>query len=302
MSWFLVAILGYFFFGLVFVLDKFILTKSLPKPSVYTFYSTVFALGVFVLLPFGVEWLHGFDWLWAVLAGLGFGFGLWTMYLAVKSGEASHIDPFLGSLITVFIFVFSQFLLGEFLPDSQVAGVVVLIFAGLLLSYEKSRKHNGFHAGFLWAMVSALCFAVFHVGSKYIYGHYSFLTGLVWIRGVSGMVGLFLLFSPTVRSSFKRQKHIEKKTMAKKHAVSIVVVDKVLGLVGFLLIQYAVALGSVTMVNALIGVQYSFMFLLIYLFTRFLPKVFNEYFTKREMLVEVIAIVLVIIGSVFFVL
>ena len=42
MFWFFIAIIGYTAQSLVFVLDKIILSKSLGKPVVYTFYSTIY--------------------------------------------------------------------------------------------------------------------------------------------------------------------------------------------------------------------------------------------------------------------
>jgi hypothetical protein len=74
-----------------------------------------------------------------------------------------------------------------------------------------------------------------------------------------------------------------------------------LSVIGIVLVHYAIAIGRVTLVNALEGVQYVFMFILIYLSTKFWPRVFKEYFTKRELLIETIAIVLVAAGSVLFV-
>jgi len=45
----------------------------------------------------------------------------------------------------------------------------------------------------------------------------------------------------------------------------------------------------------------TFMFVMVFLLTKFLPRIFKEYFTKRELTVEVIATILVAIGSAFFV-
>ena len=36
----------------------------------------------------------------------------------------------------------------------------LLIVASILLSFEKSRKHNGFHIGFVWAMIAGLFFSL----------------------------------------------------------------------------------------------------------------------------------------------
>jgi len=302
MSWFVIALIGYFLLAVVFVLDKFILTKSVSKPVVYTFYSTIFIFGALLAWPFGVELLSTrVDWVAACISGLGFGFGLWAMFIAVKSGEASHVNPFIGAIITIATYGFSFFLLGEQLTSVQLMGMGVLIVATFLLSLEKSRKHSGFHSGYVWAIVAGILFAVSHVSAKFLYEVYPFVTAFVWTRATTGMVGLVCLLYPSVRRTFRKKK-IKKKTYAKRHAVSIVVTAKVLGVVGVILIQYAIAIGSVTLVNAMAGLQYAFMFVLIFVLTKVVPKVFKEYFTRRELLVESFAIILVIIGSALFVL
>ncbi len=301
--WLIASLAGYFCLALVFVLDKFILTKSVPKSSVYTFYSTIFMCAALLAWPFGVELLQGVDWFWAIVSGMSFGFGLWAMYIALTYGETSHISPFIGALITVAIYGLSAKFLGEALTSAQLAGVIVLVFASLLLSFEKSRKGSGFHRGFLWGMLAAVCFAVSHVTAKYLYEVYPFLTGFVWTRATTGLVGVILLGSPAVWKTFRRPKKKKKaKTIGKRHAVGIVVSNKVLGVIGVVLIQYAIAIGSVTIVNALVGMQFVLMFVLIYLLTKFAPKLFQEYFTKRELTIQTIAILLVAIGSGLFVL
>ena len=299
--WFLIATIGYFLLGVVFVLDKFILEKSVSKPVVYTFYSTIFMFGALLAYPFGAGLLFGVDWIWALVAGLGFGFGLWTLFKAISLGEISHIGPFVGAVIIVFTYIFSSFFLKEILTVLQMIGMSVLLFASILLSFEKSEKNNGFHFGFVWAIVSAFFFAVSHVATKYIYEQYDFLTGLVWTRALVGVVGLITLFFPSVWSIFKKktkkQKIKQKKIFAEKHAFGIVLSNKILGVFGVVAIQYAIAIGSVTLVNALAGMQYAFMFLIIIVLTKFAPKIFKEDFTRRELITESFAIIFVIIGS-----
>jgi len=196
--WFFFAFLGYLLLAVVFILDKLILTKSVSKPVVYTFYSTIFLFGALLAWPFGVELLDGLDWLLAMFSGITFGFGVWTLFKGLKTGETSHISPFSGALITIFTYLIADYFLGEKLTDIQIVGIVILVFSSLLLSFEKSRKFNGFHIGFLWAALSGLLFAFSHVSAKYLYEVYPFLTGFVWTRAFIGLVGLFTLFFPSV--------------------------------------------------------------------------------------------------------
>ncbi len=306
MLWFIIALIGYLLLAVVFVLDKLILTKSVSKPVVYTFYSTIMMFAVIVAWPFGVEMLNGIDWFWALVSGLAFGFALWTMFIAVKKGEASHINPFMGAVITIATYITSYLFLAESLSPVQIWGIVILVFASFLLSFEKSRNGSGFHMGFVWAILAGIFFAISHVSAKYLYDIYPFLTGFVWTRFTTGFVGLICLAYPSVRRVFKKKQKTEKKQKkipyAKKHALGIVVANKAIGVVAVILLQYAIAIGSVTLVNAMSGLQYVLMFLLIFILTKLAPKVFKEYFTKRELLMQTIAIILVVIGSAMFVL
>lgn len=303
--WFAIALTGYAFLAIVAILDKFIVSKSV-RPVVYSFYSTIFMFGALLALPFvGWEFLKGVDWLWACASGIAFGLGMWTLYLAVKKGEATHISPFNGAMVSIFIYFLASFFLSEKLTGAQICGIAILVFASLLLSFEKTRTHSGFHIGFIWAILSGLLFAISHVSAKYLYGIYPFWPAFIWTRASTGLVGLLLLLSPSVRETFRKRHstgvQAEPKTFGKRHALGLVLSNKILSVLAIVLIQFAMSAGSVTLVGALSGLQFSLMFLFVYLSTKFLPRVFKEYFTKREIAVEMIAMVLVAIGSVFFV-
>lgn len=303
MLWFLLAITGYLALALAFILDKFILTDSVDAPGVYTFYSTIIMFGALVLWPFGVELLVGIDWLWAIVSGVGFGLGLLFLYIAVNEGETSHITPFQGAFVTISSYVLGALFLNEQLSQLQIWGIVLLVIASFLLSFEKSRKHSGFHIGFVWAAVAGFFFALSHVSAKYLYDIYPFLTGFMWTRATTGLVGFALLLSPAVIKALRAPKQSNKQqTIAKQYAVPIIMANKVLAIVAVVAIQYAASIGSVTLVQALSGVQFVLMFFLILLFTKLTPKFFKEEFTRRELIVQSIALVIVGIGSALFVL
>lgn len=297
----IIAITGYFFLALVFILDKLLVSKSKLKPVVMTFYTCILMLVALLALPFfSFPLLSGINWLWAIVSGVAFGLAMWTLFLAVEKGEASHIDPFNGAMVTLFILVLAAVFLGEKLGVWQIYGLLILVLASFLLSFEKSKDYSGFHLGFVWAIISGLLFAVSHVSAKYLYGILPFWPVFIWTRATTGIVGLLLLFSSAVRKTFHQKKN-QPQVHIKKHTKLIFGIDKILSVVAIVLIQYAMSLGSVTVVGALSGLQYVLMFVLIYFFTKFFPKVFKEYFTKRELVVETIAIVLVGVGLVMLV-
>ena len=277
------------------IFDKFILTKSVKSPEVYTFYSTFFFFALFFLLPWCAPvTVLGFWWM--LLSGVAYGCALWAMFIALRYGEASHILPFLGAVVAIAISAVSFLLLGEVLSTRVLLGILFLAIGSFLLSFEKSELNNGFHKGFLWAILAGILFCISHVSAKYAYGLYPFFTSLVWTKGLVGVVGLFLLLIPNIRKAIFSKSGTEE---SPKGSVSTIILGKFFGFAGVGFVQYATALGSVVVVNALGGIQYVFMFAFIYLLTKLKPKLFSEYFTRGEITMEVTAIVLMIIGLLF---
>lgn len=313
MLWFLIALIGYLLLAIAFVLDKFILSESVDSPVVYTFYSTIFMFGAVLLFPLlGFAWLAPIDMLFAMISGLAFGFGLWAVYIALSKGESSHIQPFSGAVIVIVTFLLASFFLGETLSIAQKIGVGILVFASFLLSFEKTRNNTGFHSGFIWATYSGALFAISHVSAKYLYTLYEFWPAFIWTRATTGFVALLCLLTPAMWKHFNKKKKKTKKSKpkanhpkggkkAKTYAIPIIIFNKIFAMSAVVLIQYAAAIGSVTLVTALAGLQYAFLFILILLLTKFTPKLFKEYFTKQEVLLEWVAIILVVLGSVLFV-
>jgi len=301
MTWFFIATLGYTFLAFTFVLDKFILEESVKEPVVYTFYSTIIMFAALAAYPFGVKFLAGIDWLWGIFSGVSFGLGLWLLFIAVDIGETSHISPFNGAVVTLASYFISYIFLGESLTQLQIFGMVLLVIASLMLSFEKSKKNSTFHTGFMWAIFSGIFFAASHVSAKYLYDIYPFLTGFVWTRASAGLVGLGVLFFPEVRASFNKKEETDQpqseQKLAEKYRIPIIVANKVLAVIAVILVQYATDLGKVSLVRAMSGLQFVLMFFLVYVFTKLTPQFFKEYFTTQEIVIQLIALFLVVVGS-----
>jgi len=298
MSWFLVALLGYFVLAGVVISDKFILSKKLATPAVFVFYSTVPLLVLFLSLFFKVEILSGWGLLLAAVSGLGLLSGFWTMYKGFFKSEVSHAGPLLGAVMPIFVLAISYGFLGEVLSDKQLIACFLLICGSFLISFEKSAQHNGWHRGFAWIILSGLLFAISHVAAKYLYDVYGFTAGLVWSRGMSGFFGLALIFLPSVRAEIKSWFEKKEKDLLQqnKNKLSLIIFNKIFGLIGVFLVQLAVALGSVTIVNAMAGAQFGLLIILVALLSRFYPKIFKEQYSKLEIIQEIIAVVVIGMG------
>lgn len=287
------AIVGYTALGVVALLDKFILSKRVSHPLTYVFYTSIIFLLLFLLLPSGVYFPSDVvTWLVVATSGVFFFLGLWLMYIGVQKSEVSHVGPLMGAAISLSTVILSYIFLGEILAMEKMTAIGLLIIGSLIISFEKSRRHNGWHLGMLFGFLAGLAFAGSQVASKFVYDALGFYSGLILTRAGLGFCGLLLLAVPVVRAEvFNRQKMNEP-----RRKKGIVIVNLLLGTLAVLLIQYAISLGSVSLVNAFEGLKYAVLIILIALLSKFFPKILKEEYSRWEMLQEILAVILIASG------
>jgi len=206
----------------------------------------------------------------------------------------THISPLIGAVIPIITFILSRYFLNEQLSFNQIWAVVLLVLGAFIISFEITRKRKGWHIGMLYAVIAAVFFSLSYVLARAAYLQDTFETGFVIAR-----LGGFVIALPALFVAKFRREIFFKETTARTAAKSgffILTINKVLAALYFVGINYAISLTSATLVNALSGLQYAVLFVLVYLFTKVKPRFFNEYFTKREIWQEIIGIVLIIIG------
>ena len=297
MLWLWIVLISQFCNAGAQLLDKFLLTKKFSRPGVLTFWT---AVGNLLGVVF-VFWNFNFQpsWsvlIWSLVSGAAFTIALQFLYMGLKTGEASHIAPLVGGVVPMASFVLSYFLLGERLTMVQAAAVGLLVLGALLISSEKSQRHSGVHIGMLWAVFAGVFFAASYVVARYTYLNDTFSTGFVLARLGSFVAALPLLFFPGVRRLIFAR---DKATAAQeKSGLLILAVNKVLAAIYFIGMNYAISLASATLVNALAGLQYAILFVLIYILSAGHPKFFHEQFTRREVVQEIFALLLIFAGLV----
>lgn len=292
MFWFFIAVASQAANAVVQLLDKFLLTKKFPRPAVLAFWTAVTSgLGiVFAFVDF--NFFPGWKLLVLSLAsGAAFTVALQFFYMALKEGEASHISPFVGGLVPVATFIFSWFLLAERLSANQQIAVALLVAGSLLMSFEKSQGHNGWHIGFLWAGLAAIFFALSSVLVKIVFNEETFSTGFVWARVGGALAALPLLLSGPVRAELFSGK--KEKNNKPAGGLMLLFVNKGLAALAFVGLNFAISLASATLVNALVGVQFALLFVLVLIISKTRPKFFREQFTAAEIFFQTSALVLI---------
>ncbi len=291
-AWILIAIIAYILLAINGVADKFLLTKAVGDPGVYAFYVGTSSLSVLFLVPFGIHALSPQNYLIAGLAGMSFTFALYFFYSSIQRASISRILPIEGGLVPFFTLILAYVTGIDSLSHLQLLAFALLVIGAVLIDFKKTK--TGWHP-LAWRdmVLAAFLFAVSFILTKYIYNETNFISGLIWTR-LGLVLGAFLLLLST------RTRHgiLAAPAQTSKRNKFLFYSSHASGALGSLLQNYAIALGSVVIVNALQGVQFIFVLLLSVVFSQFYPKILKEDITKSILVQKIAAIILVTAGLV----
>lgn len=319
MSWFLVALIAYFLNAVAMTVDKTLLKKSgIENPIVYTF--NIAALGsvlLFFVIPFVFFWPSPFVIFVSLIAGAVWVWGLVLMFKALAKDEATRVISAIGGLTPIFVIILAVYILEEKFSFNQTSGCVLLIIGAFLMSLDFQahgafswlKKKLGFggnldlphirRALFL-ALPSAALFGASDVLTKVVFSNTSFWNGFIWVRFGSFLAVLMLLFSAKNRrdiwQSFKKSRQGKKQNAAQKKIGLRFLFGQAAGGISALLKGYAIFLGSVALVNALAGLQYAIVFILVVILSKTAPKLLKEKLTREIVIQKVIAIIIIAVG------
>lgn len=303
--WILLAIAAQFLSAIVALLDKYIVSdeRVLPQPFVYAFYTCVLAgasIAVFMLSAVPVP-LDGVAFpslgnvvfptleviALSILAAYTFFYALVSLFTALQKSDASDVVPVVGAVSAISSYGLGHLLLGDRLSSNFLIGAVLLAIGTALVSryrFTLAVAFSSIHAG--------IFFALHYVVIKGLFETTSFDDGFFWSRIGFVVFGLSLLLVP---SSFKL---IFAQTMATgKRAGSLVIVNKIIAGFAGILILKATELGEVSIVQALGGLQYIFIFGFSLLLGPYGPNICSEgRCTPRELFHKAAFIAIITIG------
>lgn len=274
MNWLYIGLIAYFLNAISFVIAKIMLTDLIPNPWVYTFFVSFLGIIVAVLLPFSFFAPSLAVVLAALASGITYTFALLVFYKLLYKEEASQVVPLTGGMTPIFVFAMAFFALGELLSTNQIIGFILIVVGGFIVSHEESLKERVAHMGvklFWGAVLSAVLFAASQVLVKFVFNNDTFINGFMW-RGFGAVLGASLLLIPRKprKAIFGSFKPSNVKTGF------IFVAGQVAAALSFVLVNYAFSLGPVSLVNALSGIQYAFLFGFIVFLSKKYPKLLKE--------------------------
>jgi drug/metabolite transporter (DMT)-like permease len=311
--WLSVAVIAYFINAGVYVADKFLLSKKMHSSITYAFYVGIWSIFNFVILFFA-PWMPNFRELSLdLLAGGLFLITLIFWYKALHQSEATRVVPIVGALVPIFSFILSFIFLDETLSERQFLAFLILIYGGILISVKRTKFYavkevwerfrgvfgnvlGGIHAQYrpaqrliLNSVVSAFFFAAYYVLIKYIYSNQPFIGGFVWSRLGTFIGVILILFVPSWRKSIAEHR----KGAQAPGNLSFFLFIRLLAAAAFIMLNWAISLGSIALINSLQGVQYAFLILLVLFLSAKFPKFVNEELGGGVMVQKIIGISLV---------
>lgn len=307
MNWLFIALTAYLFLAVANLLDKFLVDNVLKSSKAYAFVACILGLLVLIAAPWFMKW-PGFYWFFInIFTGSLFALALWSLYEALKRGEAAKTLVFIGGLTPVFSIILSIIFFKESYSFNQWMGMLFLLLGALFIAFipeyrsfsvrflrKLGLKKKVDKSVFLIALTSALFYSLYYIASKYSYNNQEFLSAFMWNRLGAGLFVLVFLIRKKDRQAI--YDIFKKKTPTKSKG--LVVFNQALGSSGFILQNYAISLGPVAIINALQGFQYAFLLVLSTVLALILPKIFKEKLSGPIMLKKAAAVVLIAIGLV----
>ncbi len=294
--WIYLVIIAQFISAAVVLIDKYLVGSktdshgSAPAggPAVYTFYVSILSGVVLVILPFGWVLLPTLSVILISLAvAFSYIFSILFLYNSLKTSDASDVAPVMGAISALSTLFFSFIILKNSLPHNFMIGFLYLIAGTFLMSHFRFDKKSS-----IYVILAGLLFGLSSVFTKMIFNQTTFVNGFFWSRMANVLAAVTLLLWPAnLKAIVQNLKYSTKETKF------LVIGNKALAGLAFLLILGAIKLGEVSVVNALGGIQFVFLLLLAFIFTYKMPEHFHEaVHRERNLIKKITASSLIIIG------
>ncbi len=293
MSWLSIIILAYLFFALASLGDKIVLAGP-PKPKSYTFYVGLLSILVVILIPFidfGLPDAAGM--MWVVLEAVVYVAGLYGLFVSLENFDVSRVMPTVGATQPIFVFILTWMFWGvQETKGTDILAFVLLLMGSVIISIDKNPKITG--ECLKLATLTSLMFSLDYIFSKFVFIDQPFLQGFIWMRIVSFILVLLLLFDKGFRSEIFTKQNILSKRMG-----AVFLLAQSAGGIANILQNFAISLAPVAylaIMNSLKGTQYVFLFLLTLFLSFFFPKVLKEETSRRVIVQKIVSILLIAIG------
>ncbi len=294
-DWTSIAIFSAAIFAAVNVIDAHLIAKRMPGLRAFLLPLVIihafYALLVLQLFPFpaGIGW-------WPLTVAFGSTIirllGVTVMLYYMKKEEVSRIVPIVYSY-PVFVALIAMPLLGESLSSVQWLAIVIVVAGAATVSFRRSPLGSMQWLGkaFFALLGSSLLFALADIGSKYALNHVSFWN-MFSVNGFC-LFGVFSLiaFRPHVFRQLKNMKR-------RNRTLALQLFNETLAPLAIVTLYWALSLGPVSLVSALVGTRPVFVAVYALVLGRFLPDTLLRSDSTRKMAVLRLGAIVMMFGGI----
>lgn len=292
MLWIFLAISAHFGWAMENVATKYLVEKRVRNPYVFLILLTVLSGIGMLIFPF-VDFFVP-EWkilLLLALAGFLYFYAGLPYIKAMQIEEVSRIN-ILWNFVPIFSLFFGYFI-GDSLTSLETLALVFLVSGGITASIHSREKGFSFSKAFWLMMLSCLGYSFESVLFRYVAMSIPFAVAFVWITFFETIWALSALFLPKMRFDFKQTIKTGGYSL-----LGITLAIAVIANVAIFLSQWALSLKPAALVFSFEGFQVIFVFIMALLLTRFYPRILKEETDRKNILLKITALVLMIIGVV----
>lgn len=302
--WIGLVIVAQFVMALVSLVDRYIVTSGkIGRPIVLAFYvSLLSALAVLLFLfswiplPFAefqvpsfanVHWPSMAVIAYSVLGGVSFIGALVALFTSFKQAEASDVVPVVSSVAAVATLLLSFYVLDTELPHNFLWGFLFLVIGMALVAHFRFTRRL-----IASTTIAGVLFGVQAIATKLLFLETYFDNGFFWSRIIIALLALCMLLLPnccnrTVAGEAKQ---------AGKSGFLLILGNKVLAGLASILMLKAIDLGPVSVVQALVGLQFVFLMLFSVFLGHKAPVCVGEHCNTNDRVQKIISVSIIVTG------
>jgi drug/metabolite transporter (DMT)-like permease len=302
MNWFLFALAAPFLWAFVNIADNFLVAKYSEKEKerssgglvLFSSFIAIFIAGLIAIFVSGIFDISFLDKLLLFVTGILTIIWIILYLFTLETEDVSTIAPYFLT-VPIFGYILGYIFLGETLTNNQLIGTLVVLIGLVFISMNFSKEKRKFKWKPVFYMLGA-CFlvAISGVIFKYVTVGNNFWISSFWEyfgMAVTGIVMFALM--PKYRAQFLHMS----RTGGKK-IFTLNMVTELMTISGNLLTNFALLLAPVVMVYIVGAFQPAIVLLLMIICTKFFPHIAKEDLSWGILIPKIMAIIIMIMGSI----
>lgn len=272
------------------VMDKVFVSRKKIDAVNYTFFTVVTGAAVLLMWPWVFFPLEARYIFLNLLSGVFFSLTIYLFFRALTQGEVSRVIPFIFGLVPLFDIIIGAATGRNALNINEISSMFLLVPGALIISY---RPHASWGKHVSLKLLVAVCFSIYFALWQYSAQTGPVLNNFMWNRVGAAGVLVLLLIIPAFRKKVFAVKKVEKP----KKLGWLFLLKQVIGGGNFILFSYLIVAYKISVVSALQGIRYVFLFLAALVLSHYHSYILKEELGKTTIRIKLFALAIIFIGT-----